>query len=69
MFRIGFKDKYRVLHINNEFGNHVVGGAGTYMNEIYLHKTDDTGIVCVNTFGTIGDYNIDDFPGDKDISI
>ena len=34
MFKIGFKDKYKVIHVNNEIGSALVGGAGTYMNEM-----------------------------------
>ena len=39
MLKIGCKDSYNVLHINNEIGQYVIGGAGTYMNEMYRTGT------------------------------
>lgn len=69
MYRINFKDKYRIVHINNELGRHIIGGAGTYMNEIYINRRDDTGFVYVNMGDEYKDYDAKDFPDDKDILI
>lgn len=35
MVKIGCKKYYDVLHLNNEIGKYIIGGAGTYMNEMY----------------------------------
>ena len=35
MFNLGFNNKYKIVHICNELGENVIGGAGTYLNEIY----------------------------------
>ena len=69
MYGINFKDRYRILHINNELGKHMIGGAGTYMNEIYVSRRDDTGFVYINMGDTYRDYDVKDFPDDKDILI
>ena len=45
MFRLNFTNDYKVVHINNELGNCVIGGAGTYMNELYRYRTKDIGFI------------------------
>ena len=69
MFNLNFKDKYRVVHINNELGNCVVGGAGTYMNEIYKYRPEDMGFVYVNFDDVYNDMYASDFMDQKDILI
>lgn len=67
MFDLNFKDEYEVVHINNELGNCVVGGSGTYMNELYKHRNDKTGFVFVNS--SYSDIKASDFMEQKDILI
>lgn len=31
MFNLGFNNKYKIVHICNELGENVIGGAGTYL--------------------------------------
>ena len=67
MFNIGFKNNYKVVHVCNEFGKHVVGGAGTYMNELYKYHNEDTGFIYINYDNE--DISIDDFEDNKDILV
>ena len=69
MFKIGFKEHYRVLHVNNEIGNCLVGGAGTYMNEIYRYHKSDTGFVYMNLGSHLDDFNVSDYQEKGDIVI
>lgn len=55
MFRLNFTNEYKVVHINNELGNCVIGGAGTYMNELYRYRFKDIG------WAPTDDYDISDF--------
>jgi glycosyltransferase involved in cell wall biosynthesis len=69
LFNINFKDKYKVVHLNNEIGNCLVGGAGTYMNEIYKYRPNDMGFIYVNTTSPFADFKTSDFLDQKDILI
>ena len=69
MFNINFRNDYKVVHINNELGNCVVGGAGTYMNEMYRYRREDTGFIYMSLGSPLDDYNISDFMEQKDILI
>lgn len=48
MFNLDFNNKYKIVHICNELGENVIGGAGTYLNEIYRYKHKDMGFVYVD---------------------
>lgn len=48
MFNLGFNNKYKIVHICNELGENIIGGAGTYLNEIYRYKHKDMGFVYVD---------------------
>lgn len=69
MFNLNFKNNYRVVHINNELGNCIIGGAGTYMNELYKYRTEDTGFIYMGLGSPTDDYNVTDFMEQKDILI
>lgn len=69
MFKIGFKEHYKVLHVNNEIGNCLVGGAGTYMNEIYRYHKPDTGFVYMNLGSHLDDFDVSDYQEKGDIAI
>lgn len=69
MFNLNFTNKYRIVHINNELGNCVIGGAGTYMNQLYENRTNDIGFVYVNCYGQDVDLYAKDFLEQKDILI
>lgn len=69
MFKIGFKEHYRVLHINNEMGNRLVGGAGTYMNEIYKYHKSDTGFIYMNMGGYLDDFDMEEYRETGDVAI
>lgn len=69
MFNINFKDRYKVVHVNNELGDYVVGGAGTYMNEIYRFRTPDMGFVYINNGDVFENYATRGFLEQKDILI
>lgn len=69
MFKIGFKEHYRVLHINNEMGNRLVGGAGTYMNEIYKYHKSDTGFIYMNMGGHLDDFDMEEYRETGDVAI
>ena len=69
MFNLNFKNNYRVVHINNELGNCVIGGAGTYMNELYRYRMEDTGFIYMGLGEATEDYNVADFMEQKDILI
>ena len=69
MFKIGFKDKYKVIHVNNEIGSALVGGAGTYMNEIYKYHNEDTGFVYMNMGNPLDDFDADEYKQSGDIAI
>lgn len=69
MFKIGFKDKYKVIHVNNEIGSFLVGGAGTYMNEIYKYHKPDTGFVYMNMGDTLDDFDVEEYRKTGDIAI
>ncbi|MBQ2744160.1 MAG: hypothetical protein IJF37_00885 [Lachnospiraceae bacterium] len=61
MFNINFRNNYKVVHVNNELGNCVVGGAGTYMNELYRYRRSDTGFIYMNLESSIADYKLQIF--------
>lgn len=69
MFNLNFTNKYKVVHINNELGNCVIGGAGTYMNELYRYRSEDVGFIYMGLGAPTDDYNISDFMEQKDIMI
>lgn len=69
MFNLNFTNKYKVVHINNELGNRVIGGAGTYMNEMYKRRREDTGFIYMGLGCPTDDYNVSDFMEQKDILI
>ena len=69
MFKIGFKERYRVLHVNNEIGKHLVGGAGTYMNEMYKYHKPDTGFAYINLGSQFDDFDIGDYQASGDIVV
>ena len=69
MFNLNFTNKYKVVHINNELGNCVIGGAGTYMNELYRYRSEDVGFIYMGLGDPTDDYNISDFMEQKDIMI
>lgn len=69
MFNLNFKEKYKVVHINNELGEYTVGGAGTYMNELYRYRCDDEGFVFMNLCDPYGDYKASGFIEQKDVLI
>lgn len=69
MFNINFKNNYKVVHVNNELGKCVVGGAGTYMNELYKYRRPDTGFIYMDLDSQTEDYNTSDFLDQKDILI
>ncbi|MBE5887670.1 MAG: glycosyltransferase family 4 protein [Lachnospiraceae bacterium] len=69
MFNLNFSNNYRVVHINNELGNCVVGGAGTYMNELYHYRRPDTGFIYMSLGSPLDDYKVSDFMEQRDILI
>lgn len=69
MFEIGCKEKYKVLHINNEIGEYVLGGAGTYMNELYKYKLEDEGFIHVKDGEYLDDICTNKYPEPKDIYV
>ncbi len=69
MFNLNFKNTYKVVHINNELGNCVIGGAGTYMNEMYRYRDENTGFIYMNMEPYVTDFNMSDFLEQKDILI
>lgn len=70
MFNINFKNRYKVVHLNNEIGNQLVGGAGTYMNELYKYRKEgDMGFIYVNCLSPFTDFSISDFLDQEDILI
>lgn len=69
MFNLNFKDKYKVVHLNNEIGNCLIGGAGTYMNELYKYKSNDMGFIYINYGGPYTDFYAKDFLKQEDILI
>lgn len=69
MFNLNFTNDYKVVHITNELGSHMIGGAGTYMNELYENRNNQTGFVYMNLGNPTDDLNISDFLDGKDILI
>ncbi|MBQ2744982.1 MAG: glycosyltransferase family 4 protein [Lachnospiraceae bacterium] len=69
MFNLNFKDKYKVVHINNELGDFSIGGAGTYMNEIYRYRNGEEGFVYMNLCDPYADYRADGFLEQEDILV
>lgn len=69
MFNLNFKDRYKVVHVNNELGDYHIGGAGTYMNEIYRYRPGDMGFVYMNIDDPYVDFEADGFLDQKDILI
>lgn len=64
-----FKDRYKILHINNEIGKCLVGGAGTFMNEIYKYHKQDTGFVYMNLGEPFDDFDVSNYQENGDIAI
>ena len=69
MFKVKFKEKYKILHLTSEIGDYCIGGAGTYMNEIYENKSDDMGFVYVHSYDVFQDIDVNKLPGEKDIIV
>lgn len=69
MFNLNFKDTYKVVHLNNELGNHVIGGAGTYMNELYKYRSSETGFIYMHLGSPLDDFKAADFLEQEDILI
>ncbi len=69
MFNLNFSNNYKVVHINNELGKCLVGGAGTYMNEMYRYRNSDTGFVYMNLDEQVQDFYATDFMEQRDILI
>lgn len=69
MFNLNFTNNYDVIHINNELGNKVIGGAGTYMNEMYTNRDKRTGFIYINLDDGDNDVYASDFLEQKDILI
>ena len=69
MFKLNFKEKYKVIHVTNELGDYVIGGAGTYLNELYLHRENNIGFVYVNLENEHRDFDSKGFLEQKDIAI
>ncbi|MBQ2980505.1 MAG: glycosyltransferase family 4 protein [Lachnospiraceae bacterium] len=69
MFNLNFKKNYKVVHVNNELGNYLIGGAGTYMNEIYKYRPDDMGFIYMNLCNPFEDYEVKGFLEQKDILV
>ncbi|MGN0375274.1 MAG: glycosyltransferase family 4 protein [Butyrivibrio sp.] len=69
MFKLGFKKHYKVVHVNNELGNRLIGGAGTYINELYKYRGNDTGFIYINMGGHFEDFDSEDYPAGGDIAI
>ena len=67
MLGLNFKKKYKVLHITNEIGNYVVGGMGTYINEMYMHRSEHIGFVHLYDEARYPDIEISNYPGTNDI--
>ena len=65
MLKIGCKDSYNVLHINNEIGQYVIGGAGTYMNEMYRYRDSNEGFVHITSDGA--DIDTEYYPGREEV--
>ncbi|WP_410496930.1 glycosyltransferase family 4 protein [Cellulosilyticum sp. ST5] len=66
MINLYFKTKYKVVHITNEIGNYVIGGMGTYINELYKHRDGETGFIHIHN-NAYTDIDIGSFPGFYDI--
>lgn len=69
MFDLNFTNRYKVVHLTSEIGKHLVGGAGTYMNQIYKYRNDSTGFVYVNLGEPEEDVRAADFLEEKDILV
>lgn len=67
MINFNFKRRYKVIHITNEIGNYVVGGMGTYINELYEHRGEEIGFIHLYDKQTYPDINISNYPGINDI--
>ena len=69
MFDLNFTNDYEVVHLANELGKRLIGGAGTYMNQIYRYRNDRTGFVYVNLGEPEEDVRAADFLEEKDILV
>ena len=67
MFKIGFKNNYKVLNFTTEIGKHNVGGVGTFMDELYKYHSEDTGFVYIYDGNDTQTISTDDYPDTKDI--
>lgn len=67
MFRLNFKPYYPILHVTNEIGRYVIGGMGTYINELYRYRESDMGFVHMNDLGGKIDLDLLAYPGQTDI--
>lgn len=66
MINLNFKKMYKVVHVTNEIGNYVIGGMGTYINELYRYRDDETGFIHIHN-NTYADIDIGNYPGFYDI--
>ncbi|MEW9698466.1 glycosyltransferase family 4 protein [Paenibacillus sp. SI8] len=67
MINIEFKKHYDALHFTNEIGKYLVGGLGSFMNELYMHHTEEIGFVHLYNDDFIHDIEISRYPGTKDV--
>ena len=69
MVKIGCKKYYDVLHLNNEIGKYIIGGAGTYMNEMYQYRGEREGFVHIVSGDNAFDIDTDYYPNTEDIFV
>lgn len=67
MFNLNFKEKYKVVHLTNEIGKYVIGGMGTYINELYNYRNEETGFIHIYNNEEYNDIFVKDYPGQEDI--
>lgn len=62
MLNLGFKNKYKIVHLTPEIGKHMAGGICTFMNELYKNHDDDIGFIEIypNGVGPINPNLYDD---------
>jgi len=64
LIKLGFKDRYRVLHLSNELGRHIVGGVATHVDEQYRYRDADTGFLHYREHLNFSLSDYDDSPTD-----
>jgi len=66
MITLGFKNRYRVLHLSAEFGNAVIGGVTTHVNEQYRYRDAETGFL---HYRDNLDFSLADYDEHQDIAV